>query len=126
MQNIDTVSDMAFLAYSYRFAAMVDRTVEQTLESETKGDGTGAGHAGTNDLDLLRGVGGMGGLLAHYDFKGRWWTERMSVIDDEGIADDNQCSTTLDSRSIVSTGEGLLNRTSLVSLRCVQYLSLYY
>ena len=49
---------------------------------------------------ISRGVGGQKG----------------PVIDDEGIANDNKRSTTLDSRSVVGTGEGLLNRTSLVSL----------
>lgn len=56
---------MAFLADSECFAAVVDWTVEETLESESEGDGAGAGHAGADDLDLLRGLGGTGGVLAH-------------------------------------------------------------
>ena len=62
---MDPVLDMAFLAESDGFAAMIYRGVEETLKRETEGDGAGAGHAGADDLDFVLGVRGTGGVLAH-------------------------------------------------------------
>ena len=71
---MDPLLDMAFLAESDGFAAMIYRAVEETLKRETEGDGAGAGagHAGADDLDFVLGVRGTGGVLAHC-FDGRRW-----------------------------------------------------
>ena len=76
MQNVDPGSDVAFLAEGEGFAAVVDGSVEETLEGETEGNGARAGHAGADDLELFGGVCGMGvgtgRVLAHFLLRERW------------------------------------------------------
>ena len=69
MHDVDPGLDMASLAEGKGFAVVVDRSVEETLEGETEGNGAGAGDAGADDLHLFCGICGLrvgtGSVLAH-------------------------------------------------------------
>lgn len=56
MQDIDQCIDIAFLACCDCFPEMVERAIEEALESQTESDGA-------DDLNLLRGITGMGKVL---------------------------------------------------------------
>lgn len=69
-QDVDPLLDVAFVvaAEDEGGAAVVDGAVEEAFEGEAEGEGAGAGDAGADDLDFFGGVGGPGGVLAHFDF----------------------------------------------------------